>query len=290
MAIKRLGKGLSALIPDTFQMEEGEGKRLMEIPLDEIQPNPYQPRDIDRSAVGDLVASIKTSGVINPISVHGVDGGYQLIAGERRWRAARAAGLTHIPAVLFERKTRQELLEMAIIENVQRADLNPVEQATGYRRLMEECRLTQQEVAGRVGVDRATVANLVRLLSLEEPILEMLRDGRLTAGHGRAVLAVKDGRARLAFARRVVAEGMSVRQVEAAAAATGPPKGSAARPPARRAITPEIRHLEERLQHALGTKVTIQSRGSRGMIRIEYYSAEDCARVVDCIAQTEKDL
>lgn len=287
-----LGKGLGALIPES-DMESvandgvpGDGIR--KLPIGKLRPNPDQPRrSFDEAALAELANSLKNHGVIQPILAEDAgDGSYLIVAGERRYRAAKIAGLAELP-VIVRSFDPQRRLEIALIENVQREDLNPVEEAEAYRSLMALGSRSQEEVADVVGKSRSAVANALRLLKLPEPMLASLRDGAMTAGHARAVLSVIDpGRRELLFAR-VVAEGISVREAEAAASELNAPpsrRADASKKP-EKAKEPEILEVEERLIGALGTKVSVKGDARKGTISIEYYSLEDLERILDVIAR-----
>jgi ParB family transcriptional regulator, chromosome partitioning protein len=252
---------------------------LLHVDIDLIDPSPYQPRSRFREeALDELARSIQASGIVQPLVVRRVGSRHQLIAGERRWRAAQRAGLSRVPIVI--RNVPDEMaLEMTLVENLQREDLNPVEQAHAFQRLTEEFHLTQEEVAERTGKDRTTIANAVRLLKLEEPILILLEEGRLSSGHGRALLAIADSATRLAIAQRVARTGMTVRQVERLAS----------RGPRSRAIPsinqpdPNTKAALEELQREYATRVLIQPRrsGKPGQLIFEYYDDSDLTRLYD---------
>jgi len=287
-----LGKGLGALIPepDIAQVlgetsEGGDGVRTL--PIGKLRPNPDQPRrTFDENALAELASSLKSHGVIQPILAEDAgDGSYVIVAGERRYRAAKMAGLSELP-VIVRSFDPQKRLEIALIENVQREDLNAVEEAEAYRSLMSLGGRSQEEVADVVGKSRSAVANALRLLKLPEPMLAALRDGSLTAGHARAILSVIDpGRRDLLFAR-VVAEGISVREAEAAAAELNSPPTRSSTPAKRpeKPKEPEILEVEERLIEALGTKVSVRGDAKKGTISIEYYSLEDLERILYVLA------
>ena len=221
MQKQALGKGLGALIPDLSSLGDKERKALgiSEIELDKIIPNEYQPRKVfDDEKLKELAASIREQGVIQPIIVHrGAGGGYQLIAGERRWRAARLAGLKTVPALVKE-ATKRELMEMALIENIQREDLNALEAAEAYKRLQDEFKLTQEDLARRVGKERSTVTNFLRLLSLPKEVKQDLASGSLSMGHAKALLSLERARDQIAAASAIVKKGLSVREAETLAA------------------------------------------------------------------------
>jgi ParB family chromosome partitioning protein len=299
-----LGKGLGALIPEPevaaaivdrqgtgedSGVQQAQGVRT--ILLAKLQPNPEQPRrTFSQESLAELASSIKTHGLIQPILVEeSGDGCYLIVAGERRYRAAGMAGLSEVP-VIIRSFTPEKRLEIALIENVQREDLNPVEEAEAYRALMSMGGRSQEEVADVVGKSRSSVANSLRLLKLPEPSLAALRDGSMSAGHAKALLAVTDpGRRELLFAR-IVAEGLSVREVEAAAAELNSPRiaGSKAGPRPEKPKEPEIRDIEERLIGALGTKVSVKGDGKKGMIAIEYYSLEDLERILGILTKESR--
>jgi ParB family transcriptional regulator, chromosome partitioning protein len=257
----------------------GPTEGLVQVDIDLIDPSPFQPRTRFREeALEELSRSIRTSGIVQPLVVRKVGGRYQLIAGERRWRAAQRAAMSRVPAVV--RDVGDEMaLEMTLVENLQREDLNPIEQARAFQRLMDEFHLTQEEVAERTGKDRATIANSIRLLRLEDPILELLEEGRLTAGHGRALLAIAEAKERAELARRIARGGMTVRQVERYAARAGRAKPD--RPPV--IIDANTRWALEELQRKFGTKILIHPLrpGRPGQLVFEYYDLSDLTRLYD---------
>ena len=280
MQKQALGKGLGALIPDLSALDDKEKKALgiNEIELDKIIPNEYQPRKVfNDEKMKELAASIKEQGVIQPVIVHRAGGGYQLIAGERRWRASRLAGLKTIPALVKE-ATKRELLEMALIENIQREDLNPLEAAEAYKRLQDEFKLTQEDLAKRVGKERSTVTNFLRLLGLPKEIKQELATGALSMGHAKALLSLERVRDQMQVAVMIVKKGLSVREAEALAARLkNPPKEKKAR------LSHELKSVEEKLKKTLGTKVNIIAKSKGGRIVIEYYSTEELDRIIDKI-------
>ncbi|HET6370859.1 MAG TPA: ParB/RepB/Spo0J family partition protein [Nitrospiria bacterium] len=268
---KALGRGFTALIPSGPK----EGAEFLELSLGKIIPNRYQPRKVfRREELSELSISLKAKGAIQPIVVRKVDSDkYELIAGERRWRAAQMAGLSTLPAWVRE-VPEEELLDWALIENLHREDLNPVEMAQAYRRLMTERGLTQEQVAERVGQERSTVANFLRLLTLPMEILEDLAEGRLSMGHAKAILSVGGPEAQLILWRRITSEKLSVRQAEGASRPSARTESPAKKPP-------EVTDLEEKLSRSLGTRVRIQPRGKGGKITVEYYSLEELDRLID---------
>lgn len=279
MQRKALGKGLglTALVPPA---EPSKGE-VREIEIGKIIPNRYQPRQhFDPEALASLAASLKSHGLIQPITVRKEENGrYELIAGERRWRAAQLAGFAAIPAIVKPVQD-QELMEWALLENVQREDLNPIEKAQAYQRLLTEFSLTQEAIAGRMGMDRSSVANFLRLLQLPEALWGSIADGTLTMGHAKALLSLERKEDQLRVAEEIKAKGWSVRQVEALVqkikreVRPEPVKASAT-------ASPEVAELEGRLRLALGTKVRLVQQGKGGEIRIEYYSLEDLDRILE---------
>ncbi len=278
MQKQALGKGLGALIPDLSTLDDREKKALgiTEIELDRIAPNEYQPRKVfDDEKLKELAASIKEQGVIQPIIVHKAGSGYELIAGERRWRASRLAGLKTIPSLVKE-ATKRELLEMALIENIQREDLNALEAAEAYKRLQDEFKMTQEDLARRVGKERSTVTNFLRLLHLPKEIKQDLASGAISMGHAKALLSLERSRDQIHAAALIVKKGLSVREAESLAARLkNPPKERKIRQ------SQELKSLEEKLKKKLGTKVSISSRSKGGRIVIEYYSAEELDRILE---------
>jgi ParB family transcriptional regulator, chromosome partitioning protein len=252
---------------------------LYQVDIDLIDPSPYQPRTRFReAALDELARSIASSGIVQPLVVRRINNRFQLIAGERRWRAAQRAAIQRVPVVV--RDVPEEMaLEMTLVENLQREDLNPIEQARAFQRLTEEFSLTQEQVAERTGKDRATIANAVRLLKLDAPIQDLLEEGQLTAGHGRALLAIADTQARLELSRRIARSGMTVRQVERLAARAPRAKSS------RTLFQPDAntKAAIEELQRIYGTRVLVHPgiAGHPGRLIFEYYDDSDLARLYD---------
>jgi ParB family chromosome partitioning protein len=295
-----LGKGLGALLPETESLPPvpivrsgGEDVRdgILRLPLGKLRPNPEQPRKtFPDESLTELAESLKRHGLIQPILAQEAgDGSYLIIAGERRFRAAERAGLSEVP-VIVRACSPEKRLEIALIENVQREDLNPVEEAEAYRRLMEIGDRSQEEVADAVGKNRSTVANAMRLLKLPATMVAAIRAGELSPGHARAILSIADSAGRELLFARIASEGLSVRQAEAAAqeqnrnAMTGarikPMTKKETEPPRE----PELREVEERLIEALGTKVSLKGDTRKGTIAIEYYSLEDLERILDVLS------
>jgi ParB family chromosome partitioning protein len=252
---------------------------LIQVDIDLIDPSPYQPRTRFREeAIEELARSIRATGIVQPLVVRRIGLRYQLIAGERRWRAAQRTALPRVP-VIVRAVSEEAALEMTLVENLQREDLNPIEQAHAFERLMDQFSLTQEEVAERTGKDRATIPNAVRLLRLEPPIQELLEEGRLSAGHGRALLSLADPKARIDLARRIARGGMTVRQVERLAVRAGKSKAD----PAPLTLDPNTRAALEELQQKFGTRVLLHPLrpGRPGQLAFEYYDAGDLARLYD---------
>ncbi|NMB46912.1 MAG: ParB/RepB/Spo0J family partition protein [Firmicutes bacterium] len=280
MSRQALGRGLKALIP---QAEAVRGEEVRQVPVSAIQPNPYQPRrNFDEESLRELAASIKEKGVLQPVTVREKDGGFELVAGERRWRAAQVAGLSEIPALLRQLSDR-EVMEIALIENLQREDLNPIEEAEAYEVLMREFELTQEDVARAVGKGRPTIANRLRLLRLPAAVREWVADGQLSAGHAK-ILVVMDEERAVELGRRCVDEGWSVRQLEEFLRSPKARSGRGRQVVQVERQNPLIREVEERLQGALGTKVKIKDKRGKGKIEVEYYSTEELNRILEVIA------
>ena len=284
MATKRLGKGLQALIADVS--EEVEAKEsIREIEVSRIAPNPFQPRDdFDSDSLEELKQSISSNGLITPISVRPHGSGYQLIAGERRLRAVQKLGYSSVPAYILEVDSDARMLELALVENVQRQDLNPIEEALGYQRLIEECELTQEQVAGKVGKDRATVANSVRLLKLPASIRESLSKGELSAGHARAILSVSEKNRQIELWKKTVKEQLSVRKLEKLAKATNQEKKTKKKQT--QSIPYELQEAENTLRRVLGTQVRIKTQGKGGVVEVEYYGLDDLERILELMQKT----
>jgi len=276
-----LGRGLSALIPNTI--EEGD-EEVREVAVDQIAPNPKQPRtDIDDGAVAELADSVRKVGVLQAIIVRPYSDGYQIIAGERRWRAARMAGLERVPVrVLNIGET--ESLELALIENLQREDLNPIEEARGFRRLLSDHQMTQAELADKVSKSRSAVTNALRLLDLPEEVQGLVYQGALSAGHARTILSVPDEAMRVRLAEKVVAEGLSVRDTENMARLFA--AGQAERAP--RPQTPKsFKIVARKLRRILGTGVRVKQTQQKGKIEIEFHGEEELERIFRLLTEGE---
>ena len=276
-----LGKGLSALIPDVPDTRTGSAPS--EVDVDLISPNELQPRHaFDDARLDELAQSIKANGVIQPIVVRRVDGGYRIIAGERRWRAAQRAGLTRVPVVIKEVSAERDaqLLEMALIENIQREDLNPIDQAAAYERLSSDFNMTQEEIAAAVGKDRSSVANHMRLLKLPQEVRAEVAGGRLSMGHARALLALPDEGKQRQVAREVIGRNLSVRETEAMVKRMGADTST----PGRSAPAPadvHTRAAEEKLRMSLGTRVRIVRKGNGGRLEIDFVSEDELQRLYE---------
>lgn len=298
-APRRLGRGLEALISTAKAQRESAsatgvaGNRLASdfqaVRINEVAPNRFQPRRVfTEPELAELEASIRANGLLQPITVRpGQDGGWELVAGERRLRAATRLGWTEIPALIRNFDDRA-MLTLALVENLQRADLNALEEAEGYQRLISEFELTQQQVADAVGKDRTTITNLLRVLSLPASVRRLVEEGRITAGHARALLAIKDEKRQLEIANEIVARQLSVRDVESRARSLSPGGGKSQKsPPASSAAAntdPSVRRVEEQLRRRLQTDVSVQALGNeRGVVRISFYSHDDLDRVLDIV-------
>jgi len=296
-----LGRGLGALLP----VEKEEGKNVVEsglkdkpadlkdpaisgIELSKISPNPYQPRvDFDKDELNELVASIKQLGVIQPITVRKKKDGYELISGERRFRASAEAGLKSIPAYVRKAST-QEMIEMAVVENIQRSDLNPIEVAMGYQRLIDECDLTQEQVAHRVGKNRTTVTNTLRLLSLSAEVKAALKNGKISAGHARVLVTLNEDQQK-DLLNRIVRRQLSVRDTEALAKVLGGVKTGKSKPKSKTTEVAdrdqlELNSLTDRLRSGLSTQIRINhSKSGKGVIEIDYFDTEELERIIEII-------
>jgi ParB family chromosome partitioning protein len=288
---KRLGRGLEALLgPVSREQAEASGA-LRELPMTSVKPNPYQPRSsMDEGQLDELVASMQASGLLQPVVVRPRNGGYELIAGERRWRAATRLGWAKIPAVVKD-VDDQTLLTLALIENLQRDDLSPIDEASGYQRLGAEFRLPHSEIARLVGRNRATITNLLRLLQLPAEVQSLVHERKLSEGHARALLGLAAAETMILLAHQAVDEGWSVRDMEARVRGDAPAVGIAeagstprrSRPPSR-TVAADVKRIEDALRKHLGTdvRVTTRRRG-RGFLTMSYYSNDDLARLLELI-------
>lgn len=283
-----LGRGLGALIPGaTPAASHQPAGGIQEVPVERIRPNPRQPRTrMDQAALDELARSIREHGLLQPVVVSRAEGdAFELIAGERRWHAARLAGLPTVPAMVKETTPRASL-EMALVENIQRRDLNALEEASAYRQLVEEHGLTQEAVAQRVGKNRVTVSNTLRLLQLPQPVQRALADGEITEGHARAILSAPSEEAQLLLLDQVRTQGLSVRQTEALARHGEPTVADEEAAPRGRPADPDVAHLEDAFRQALGTKVQLQpGRGGRGRLVIHYFSNDELQGLYEAIVR-----
>ncbi|HXL73599.1 MAG TPA: ParB/RepB/Spo0J family partition protein [bacterium] len=278
MTKKALGRGLDALIPKKL-LDEKKGSA-QQIPISKIKPNPFQPRKIFRPEdLQELTQSIKEKGVLQPVIVRKKADGWEIIAGERRYRASQKLGLLTLPAIEVQ-ASDVEALELALIENLQRADLSALEEAEGYQRLQEEFNMTQEQIAIKVGKDRATVANALRLLRLAPEVKSLVASGKLTAGHAKVLAALTNPLDQRKWAERIVRDGFSVREVEKwLQEQKGPTKKTKA---SSKSKDPNLLKLEEGLRHWLGTKVSVRTAGrQRGVVSFEYYSLDDLDRILN---------
>jgi ParB family chromosome partitioning protein len=299
-----LGRGLDALIPravtkeisiDSKEIRFDDGQSvgvIAKIEIAKIKPNPYQPREtFDRTALEELKQSIVEKGVIQPITVRRLPGGmYELISGERRVRASTEAGLTHIPAYIIEVESEKELLELSLIENIQREKLNPIEIAKAYQRLIEELGYTQEEIAKKIGKDRTTVANFIRLLKLPEQIQESLKRGEITMGHARALINLPSRKLQVEIWNKIVKQGWSVRKVEKIVRDLSKGKIAEEKTTKKKTAQSEFRDIESKLKRIFGTQVKIKQTGNgRGEIVIEFYSDDEFERLLELFELIEKN-
>jgi len=283
---KALGKGLSALLPDVPEEKQAEIPEAINfIPVDLISPNPFQPREkFDEDKLDELARSIAEKGVVQPITVRRRENGYQLIAGERRLRSVQKLGLEEIPAFILEVESDEEMMELSIIENIHREDLNPIDVANGYRRLVEECHLTQEQVALKVGKDRATVTNFLRLLKLPRRIQQSAQNSDISMGHARALLAIGDAEKQLEIWNKIVKNKWSVRQVEQAIKKldNNAQSSKVPEPP-----SPFIEDAVNKLRTHLATKVAIKSKQKGGTIEIDYYNDDELERLMSILLSSD---
>lgn len=282
MQKKALGKGLEALLPAQGHVSGGSDQNLQEIPLTQILVSPFQPRkDFLESDLSQLAQSVKANGILQPILIRKTgDGAYELIAGERRFRAAKLAKLSTIPSIVKSASDPQSM-SFALVENIQRKNLNPMDEARAYTRLMKEFGFTQEKVAEQVGKDRSTIANFLRLLVLPKSVQEMIEVGGLTLGHAKVILSLQNSAAQVDLAKRIMDGGMSVRQAERLCSR----KSSQVSKARNGKSSLPLSHLEGQFREKLGTKVVIKNAGKGGRIEITYYSAEDLGRIGEVILQ-----
>lgn len=280
---KHQAKIKKAQEPEKKEEDSDIGKELM-VKVTSIEPNREQPRkDFNEEAMGELAESMKVYGVLQPLLVQKKGDYYEIIAGERRWRAAKLAGLKEVPVVIRE-YTKQQTMEIALIENVQREDLNPIEEAKAYQRLIQEFELKQEEIAARVGKSRVTITNSMRLMKLDERVQEMLIQNQITGGHARALLTVEDGELQYKLAGKIIAENLSVREIEKIVKSLSKKKNPKEKNVEDESLALIFRDLEERMKSAMGTKVSINRKDkNKGRVEIEYYSESELERIVELI-------
>lgn len=272
-----LGKGLGALIPDEIN-EDNEGKLM--ISLNKIKSNIDQPRkSFDNEKIAELAESIKNHGIIQPLILKENDGGYIIVAGERRWRAAKMVGLKEVPAIVMD-LTEKQVLEISLIENIQRQDLNPIEEALAYKKLLSDFDLTQEELSKRIGKSRTAITNTIRLINLDSRVQQYVIDGIISEGHGRALLSLEDGDLQYIYSQKVIDEKLSVRELEKLIRNISL---KSERSEKKEELNPYYKDVRDRLQNYFGTKVNLISKKNKGKIEIEYYSEEDLERILDII-------
>jgi ParB family chromosome partitioning protein len=291
MSKRGLGRGLGALIPETTALSHREGDVVLSLPIESIRPNPRQPRrEFPAEEIDPLADSIREQGLLQPVLVRRASGGaYELIAGERRWRAAARAGFEQIPAIVRE-ASDEEMLPLALVENLVRADLDPIDEALAYRELADVFEWTQEEIARWVGRGRVNVANTMRLLNLPPALQDEVRQGRLSRGHARALLACRDEDEMMKLHEQILTQELTVREAEDRAAVV---PGFVPKPTKKRrhaplhAVSPETREVEEKLKRAYGTPVQVHDRGGRGRVSLEFYSYEDLDRLIELLLAAE---
>jgi len=278
-----LGRGLEALIPDKRERIESRGELILKVPVEEIHPNPFQPRTVfDHEKIQELVSSIKERGIIQPLLVRKRREGYELIAGERRWRAAQQAGISDVPVIIRE-ISDTEVLEMSLIENLQREDLNPLEEAEAYRKLIEKFNHTQEELATRLGKNRSTIANSLRILRLPEGIKHSLQKNLMSMGHARAILSLEDHGKQRELHNLILKKGLSVRQTENLVKRIKQTRGKISPTKTHEKETIFFVDVENELKRWLSTQVRIMKRGKGGKIVIQFYSLEELDRILEKI-------
>ncbi len=291
MAKSGLGRGLGALIGSNTlsspQPIPEKGERVQDISANQIVPSPYQPRKVfSDEKIEEMAQSIQKQGIIQPLIVRKVDGKFELIAGERRWRASQKAGLSHVPVIVRSASDR-EVLELALIENLQRADLSPIEEAEGYALLIQSFKASQEEIAARVGKPRATIANAVRLLSLPDEIKKWIGTGQLSVGHGKVILSLARSSDQLKVAHRVIKDHLTVRQTEKLVQSLEESSPKSKKSGKSGATSADWRDLEQRIQRKLGTRVQLHGNGETGRIELQYFSADELHRLLGLLGVLE---
>lgn len=279
-----LGKGLSALIPEDIEesVQSEDGKIL--VSLNKIKNDNNQPRKaFDSDKIAELTESIKTHGIIQPLILRkSEDDCYVIVAGERRWRAAKMAGLKEVPAIIMD-LSEKDVLEISLIENIQRQDLNPIEEALAYRKLLNEFKLTQEELSKRIGKSRTAITNTMRLLNLDSRVQQYIIEGIITEGHGRALLSIKDEELQYELSQKIIDENLSVRELERLVKKIAEAEGKAKEEKSNNELNPYYKEIKNQLQNYFGTKVNLSNKNNRGKIEIEYYSEDDLQRILDII-------
>ncbi len=277
MKKRALGKGLKAFIPEEYGILKDE--KFVDVDVDDLKPNPFQPRqDFDNDAIAELARSIEETGILQPLVVVPEGNHYKIVVGERRWRAAQKAGLTKIPAIVRQ-LSEQEQIEVSLVENLQRKDLNPIEIAHAYQRLIHELKYTQETVAEKVGKDRTSVANFVRLLKLPPEIQKMVAEGKISMGHARALIPLEKPDQQIFLSRLIVEKNLSVREVEKMMTE----KRHQTSPKLERELDPDLLELQDELVKILGTKVAISGNAKKGTVKIFYFSLDELNRIYDKI-------
>lgn len=277
-----LGKGLNALIPEEVTVEKEDSKTM--VPLNSIKNNSQQPRkSFDNEKIAELAESIKHHGIIQPLILKQDGDNYLIVAGERRWRAAKMLGLKEVPAVVMDLTDDKQILEISLIENIQRQDLNPIEEALAYKRLLMEFKLTQEELSKRIGKSRTAITNTMRLINLDERVQQYLIEGVISEGHGRTLLAIDDNDLQYEIAQKVIDEKLSVRELEKLIKRISNENNKVKEQSKVKELNPYYKDIRDKLQNYFGTKVNLSTKKNKGKIEIEYYSEEDLQRILDII-------
>lgn len=277
-----LGKGLNALIPEEVKAEKEDSKTM--IPLNSIKNNSEQPRkSFDNEKIAELAESIKHHGIIQPLILKQDGDNYLIVAGERRWRAAKMLGLKEVPAVVMDLTDDKQILEISLIENIQRQDLNPIEEALAYKRLLMEFKLTQEELSKRIGKSRTAITNTMRLINLDERVQQYLIEGIISEGHGRTLLSINDNDQQYEIAQKVIDEKLSVRELEKLIKRISNENNKVKEQSKVKELNPYYKDIRDKLQNYFGTKVNLSTKKNKGKIEIEYYSEEDLQRILDII-------
>jgi ParB family chromosome partitioning protein len=275
-----LGKGLEALIPEFPKEFIKPERNLIHISTDKIKPNPYQPRGkFDQDKMGELILSIKEKGIIQPVVVRPLGDEFELVAGERRFLAAQKLGLDKVPALVMEKLSKEEMLELSLIENLQREDLNPIDEARGYKRLLEECGLSQKDLSAKIGKDRSSIANTLRLLHLPQTVQTLIARGELSEGHARPILSLSNEKEQISLSKHIINHGLSVRQTEELIYG----KKEKSKRKKLKKTPAKFMEIENSLKQLFGTKVNVLQGKNKGKIEIEFYSEEDLSRILELL-------